>query len=177
MKRLWWELEHALPHLGVPGLLGLALLVTALVVGFVVSPPLQRQRIELDAETARISLKPLRTSPLVVEVDELESLTPVREVPQRLQEIISHAAREGLRVPRGQYQAQKAEPGGLPLVRYTITLPLTGGYTAVRTFAERARRDVPGLALTQLSFSRESIQAAEALSTVEFTLWLTEDAQ
>ena len=177
MKRMWWELEHALPHLGLPGLLGLSLLLTALLLGFVVSPPLEKQRIKLDAETARISLKPLRSSPVVVEVDKLASFRPVREVPQRLQEIISHAAREGLRVPRGQYQAQKAEPGGLPLVRYTITLPINGSYTAVRTFAERARRDIPGLALTQLSFSRESIQAAEALSTVEFTLWLTEDTQ
>lgn len=177
MRRLWWELEHALPHLGLPGLLGLVLLATALMLGLVLSPPLAEQRIAVDAETARISLKPLRTTDVVQEIDVLSSFTPVHEVPQRLQDIMSHAAKEGLRIPRGQYQAQKSEPGGLPLVRYTVTLPVNGGYTAVRRFAETTRQDIPGLALTQLSFTRENIQAADALATVEFTLWLTEEAQ
>lgn len=177
MRRLWWELEHALPHVGLPGLLGLALLVGALVVGLVVCPPLEEQRIQTDAEAARISLKPLRTTEIVQQVDELERLSPESEVPQLLQDIMSHAASEKLRIPRGQYQAQRAEPGGLPLVRYTVTLPLRGSYTAVRRFAERARQDIPGLALTQLTFSRENIQAPEAQSTVEFTLWLQEGAR
>lgn len=177
MKRLWWELEHALPRLGVPGLLGLIMLVTALVLAGLVSPPLAAKRVELDAETARISLRPLRTTVEAPKVDILEQFAPVKAMPQRLQDIMSLAAREGLRIPRGQYALHKPEPGGLPLARYSLTLPVTGSYTAVRQFAEQARRQIPGLALTQLSFTREQIQAPEAVATVEFTLWLKEDAQ
>lgn len=177
MKRLWWELEHAIPHLGLPGLLGLAMLTLALVLALLLSPPLASERIELDAQTARISLKPLRTGIEAPPVDILEQFAPVSAMPQRLQDIVAAAAREGLRIPRGQYSLQKPEPGGLPLARYTLTLPVTGSYTAVRQFAENARRQVPGLALTQLSFSRENIQAPDAAATVEFTLWLKEDAR
>lgn len=177
MKRLWWEFEHALPHLGLPGLLGVVMLVTAGVLSLVLSPPLEKQRIATDAETARISLKPLRTTPTVQPIDEMDQFRPVTEVSQRLSEIMALAAKEGLRIPRGQYQIQKPEPGGVPLVRYTITLPISGGYTPVRRFAAHARERIPGLALTQLSFNRDSIQGAEANATVEFTLWMTEGAR
>lgn len=174
MKRLWWELEHALPYLGLPGLLGLALLLGAAVIEWGVRPPLEESRIEAENELSKLSLKPLRASAVAPEADTMDQFRSVAEVPVYLQKIMELAGKNGLTVPRGQYQAQRPEGGGLPLIRYSLTLPITGTYPAIRRFGEQVKQTIPGIALTQLSFTRESVQTPNVQANIEFTLWLKE---
>ena len=177
MKRLWWEIEHLIPYLGLPGLLGLVLIIAAMALEFGVRPPLEIKRLNAEEQLVQLDQKPLKASVPVEVKDPLKGFSPVSQVPQRLQDIMRIAAAEGLSIPRGQYQAQHPEPGSLPLIRYTISLPMSGSYSAIRRFAARVRQDIPGLAISQLSFTRENVLVPQAQASVELTLWLTEDAK
>lgn len=177
MKRIWWGIEHITPYLGIPGLLGLALLIAALVLEIGVRPPLELRHADILSQTAKLDIKPKHTEAPVEVKDPLSGFSPVSQVPQRLQDIMRLAAAEGLSIPRGQYQAQQPEEGSLNLIRYTITLPMSGKYSAIRRFAAKARQEIPGLALTQLSFTRENVSTPTPQASVELTLWLTEEAQ
>lgn len=177
MKRLWWELEHALPYLGLPGILGIVLLLAAAVLEWGIRPPLQEARIEAESQLAKLSLRPLRTSVKEPEADSLDRFHSITEVPAHLQKIMSLAAENGLSIPRGQYQAQRPESGDVPLIRYTLVLPISGSYPAIRRFSEQVRQSIPGIALTQLGFSRESAQVPTVQANIEFTLWMKEAAR
>lgn len=177
MKRLWWGLEHALPYLGLPGILGLILLLAAMVLELGVRPPLEMRRIQTENELAKLTLKPLRTSAPPPEVNVLDGFQSVTEMPIYLQKIMGIATKNGLTIPRGQYQAQRPEQGSLELIRYTLTLPLTGTYPAIRRFSQEVTQSIPGIALTQLSFNRDTAQTPNVQANVEFTLWVKEAAK
>lgn len=178
MKRIWWSIEHITPYLGIPGLLGLALLITALVLELGVRPPLELRHADVVEQITKLDIKQKQPTVAPIEVkNPLAGFSPVNQVPQRLQDIMRLAAAEGLSIPRGQYQAQQPEEGSLDLIRYTISLPMSGSYSAVRRFAAKAKQEIPGLALTQLSFTRENVSTPTPQASVELTLWLTEEAQ
>jgi hypothetical protein len=89
---------------------------------------------------------------------------------RRLAAILSRARKSGLMLGPTDYR-QRVEPG-LQLVRYSMTLPLTGSYAAIRSLIDDCLRADPALGLTSLRLRRKDLQSAQVQAQIEFALYM-----
>jgi hypothetical protein len=75
-----------------------------------------------------------------------------------------------LTLERGEYRPQQAALGRF--IRYQIVLPVNGSYPQVRRFLGESMRDLPGLALDGIHFSREAAGSAQLQAELRFTAFL-----
>jgi hypothetical protein len=161
-------------RLGLPGVIGLALLVVVVAFYFGGLLPAEAERGELRSELAHRARK-ATTAPAAREPQDLLGefyghFGPPAEALAALRTIFDAAAAEGVAVDLGEYRVTR-EPASR-LLRYQIVLPLKARYPAVRRFVARALNDVPGLALDDLSLRRESAAASSLEARVRLSLYL-----
>lgn len=83
------------------------------------------------------------------------------------------AEQNGLRVAQGEYR--RVESIDAPLIRYEVTLPLTGDYRHIRAFAEGTLSAVPIASLDHIALHRPGAAQREVEAALRFTLHLAPD--
>lgn len=172
MKRregiLAW-LDYATGHLGLPGLLGLGLLLAALGVERLLILPLEAAVRDGEARLQRLAAEPRPVAPDASQSGHL----PVGEAaPEGVARLFTAAGHAGLNLREGSYRVV-VQPGS-GLRRYQITLPLSGTYPAIRAFLAESLERRPDLALDSLSLRREKIGSPEVEARLGLTLFLRE---
>lgn len=77
----------------------------------------------------------------------------------------------GIAAPRAEYRS--VEPAGVPLVLHEVSIPVTGDYARIRTFAESVLNNVPVASLDQITFRRAAAGDAEVEANLRFTFYLS----
>jgi len=171
ISRLWWRARR---RLGLPGLLGLLLLLPALGLGMWL-PALNRQADDLRGELAAqvtASTRAGTASPRVRSgreqaVQFAATFPALSQSASDLGEVFAIAQRRHLAMPKGDYQL-KSEPNA-PLVAYTLTLPVSQDYATIKGFVADVLEALPHVALDELRLSRPNAGTAELEALVRLT--------
>jgi hypothetical protein len=173
------RLSETMQAIGRAGIVGLALLAFSL--RFVSSTlwpswrELEAQR--ADAVVARDAMRDAtaKTSPRDASpADELRSFyevfPPRSDVPELLSRLYAAAAETKLVLLHGEYGLFFDSQTGL--MRFRIAVPMRGSYRQIREFIGAVLRDVPAVALDEVTFERSRIAEREVDAQVRFTLYL-----
>jgi hypothetical protein len=164
-----------------PGALGAGLIVGAVFTSAWFVPAVRAELAELDAaaNAARLRASNVardqRSAATVVDpaAQFRAAFAPAQQRHQRLAHLMLLAGALGLEARRGEFrEVQEAQLG---LLRYRLTLPLTGPYAAARKFAEQALRDDPALSLDNLRIERSDVQSDTCRIELQFSLWMRQD--
>jgi hypothetical protein len=166
MKALRWTLLRGLRDIGVAGWAALALLSALLLAALLVWWPMRAEVQQLDADRVDV----LRRA-----THQVDAATPTQATPQQqlaafaarfpLQKDIAAsvgkmnaaAVRQGVQINQAEfkYTAEATEP----LARYTIVLPVKTDYAALRRFTRDVLRELPGLAMEEVSLRRSDAKS------------------
>lgn len=174
-------LAYHLVRLGVPGLLGLVMLVGAAAVITLNILPRNAELAGLDRKVASAAEELRRLEQgeggTPVSYTPAESLAlfykdlPVEsEIPAWLEKIYGIAAQENLALESGEYALVRAKSGHLN--QYRISFPVKGGYPSIRRFISKVLATAPAIALESVSLKRESVGQGAVESRVVFLLYV-----
>lgn len=173
---LYRQLAYRLLRLGVPGGIGLVLLLAAGAwMAFVHIPDTQRLA-DLQDKATRLEARlaePAEEAP-ASPVEKLQafyqSIPPQDKIPERLGELFKLAGSQGLALDLGDYALVHDNTGRLD--KFQITFPVKGSYPKLRQFIFDAIAETPGLALEGLALKRERIGDAEIEARLTFLLFV-----
>lgn len=94
---------------------------------------------------------------------------PVNSLPDWLDKLLDAARDNQLQLKEGEYHI--AQDKGGRLLRYQVTLPLTGSYLNIRRFLSAVLNDVPTASLDNVKFERQKIGDSAIEAKVELTLY------
>jgi len=171
--------HETLQRLGVPGLLGIAILAAGIVYGLASVLPargdLERARHQAVRSQGSTAAKGVASPPAPQTAAEqlarfYAALPPQDEATAWLNRLYQAAGKEKLTLARGEYNLQTDADSRL--ARYQIVMPVRGDYGQIRRFLSAALAGVPHLALEEVSFQRQSIAEAQLEGRIRFTLFL-----
>lgn len=93
-----------------------------------------------------------------------------RKQSETLAQLAQLAQETGVSFAQGTYQLARVD--GTRLMRYEVSLPVSGGYAQVRAFLAKVLNDMPYMALTQIAFERPKIADTKIEARVKFVLYL-----
>lgn len=171
------RLALAVRSLGIAGWLGMALLVAgALLQTLGVQPLEARLRAAEAAVRAQVRNAPREDRLLAVSAEDgriarfVAFFRNEAQATDQLARLYAIAAQSGVAFSAAEYQLSPVRP--LELERYSITLPIRGGYAQVRAFMENALEQIPVLALEQASFRRGTGGAQSVEAEVRLSIYL-----
>lgn len=161
----WRRYAFWLGRLSWPGWLGLVSLVLALaLVGFEL-PARQAHLVQLENAPTSKALLPPAPPP-----SPLAGLLTEHDEVRVLGELFRAAHDAGLELDQGAYRVTRERHGQIAVL--AITLPLTGGDTAVRAFLSAIMAATPGLAIESLVLRRPDIASTDITADVHLALFL-----
>lgn len=177
MKGFHAHFSRGAAGLGLPGIVGLGLLV--FIGAFYVSTlyPEQRRLEELRPEIAKVRSE--RSAPADAEgpkspMDRLAAFYGAfpkpRDVPDLLEKVYAAAARQTLKLEQGEYRVIRDNAGGLN--QFQLTLPVRGSYPQIRKFVDAALIDVPTLSLDSIQFERQKVGDASVDAKIKLVVYL-----
>jgi len=157
---------------GWPFALGVAALVVAAAVSMILAPAMRREveTASADADSAtRQASRPADNSPAAHAIESgperFLAAFPAADARQaRVATLLELAGHHALEIRRSEFQLAKDKESGL--LRYSVTMPLSGSYAQLRGFVEDALASDAALSLDRLRLRR----ASAAASTVEAEL-------
>ena len=169
--------RRALGSIGWPGVIGLALLLTALGVYLTVVQERASRLDELKRESASLKTRIERAAKSgIPETGSAEELNKFygffrgAALTTWLDKLYAAAATHKLVLEQGEYRLTPDKTG--KLMRYQITLPVKGSYLQIRQFVDQALLDVPIAALDDINFKRETIGGTQLEARIKFSLYL-----
>ena len=90
------------------------------------------------------------------------------DIPVVVQDLLSLAQDQGLRLQRGEYRPQIDRVGGF--MRYRMSLPVKGPALAIQGFMQAALHAHPALALETVQFKRERIESTDIEARIQWVL-------
>lgn len=168
-QRMAWPYRRHLP-----GAAGLLMVVAALVLWLAAVGPLARENAQgqdrARAAAARPAAEPIASDEPAQRLkhygEQLPRTDAAVEAVARIHDLGTAA---GLSLPSGEYRMERR--GDDPLVRYRVSLPVTGSYAQVRGFVVDVLREVPAAALDDIQLRRDP--ATNKLEArVRFSLYL-----
>lgn len=176
--RLWARRLYT--QLAWPGVLGIAFIALSFIIWFSWVRPqsialqnLERENATLKTRIAQIAKAGIPEQGSQSELERFYSFFSATPVTTWLEKLYAAAAAEKLQLDQGEYRLLNDKNG--KLLRYQITLPVTGNYVQIRQFIGRALVDVPVASLDDINFKRENISATQLQARIKFTLFLHPD--
>jgi Tfp pilus assembly protein PilO len=177
VTRTAWTVKRALINLRWAGLVGLGLVLFTAALS-VVSIQSARQHLHaLNDEAANLSSRLGQrgtASSLVSGRSRLSNFYAFFPLTHDVPELLGRIYRAGIRnqvvLAKGEYKLTRE--ADFPLVRYQITLPVSGDYARVRGFVNDVLEAVPSAALEELTLKRESIDQPELEARVRLSVFL-----
>ncbi|MBC7993239.1 MAG: hypothetical protein H7Z15_08370 [Rhizobacter sp.] len=179
MKRLRWELLNALRAIGLAGWVGLGLLLLCAAVWWGFAAPLLDEARQLDADSAalerRVRERAATDAPVVLtaqqQLAEFERrFSDEKSLTDSLARLHAAARRQGVQLDKAEFKW--ASDAREPLSRYTIVLPLKCDYRALRRFTRDAVRELPGLAMEEVSLRRADAKSPLLDVQLRFVLFV-----
>lgn len=168
-----WQLRQAARRVGIGGLAGLGLLVTALLLHvFQVGAHQQTVRAQqarlaaLQEMAVRRAATPAPPPPL----NPLALLPPTGEASHLIGEVERLARAHGLALPRGQYSVSPLT--GTSLQRWQLVLPVVGSYPALHAFIATVLERLPNLTLDELKLKRDRIESTQLQAELRLSLFV-----
>ncbi|MBI2318082.1 MAG: type 4a pilus biogenesis protein PilO [Betaproteobacteria bacterium] len=177
MNRLLLHFRSSAAKLGLPGALGIGLLVTA--GGFYVSA-LDSERSRLEELRREIAAaREERSAPAAAALpatpaDRLAAFYGFfprpNDLPDLLEKVYGAAKRHGLQLEQGEYRVAKDSAGAL--VQFQVTLPVHGTYPQIRKFVDGAMAEVSTLSLESIHFERQKVGDGMIDAKVKLAVYL-----
>jgi hypothetical protein len=170
-------------HLGLPGVLGVSLLLGAAAYSLAILLPAASRVAQLDERiaTATSRLQAARQAKVGAPQTPVEQLLAFYQtfpkgatVPDVLGKIYAVADEQKLSLEIGEYVLTKSRSGRLD--QFRITFPVKGSYPQIRKFIGAALATVPALALESVNMKREKVGDAVADARIVFLLYLERGA-
>jgi Tfp pilus assembly protein PilO len=172
-------IAESLQYLGLPGMLGIGLLLVALGALFSVVMPahgeLERGRLAQQQAEQAARVQAAGSTKPQTRAEQLKTFfgafpTEIAAA-DALQRIYDTADQNGVALPHGEYSM--AVDDGTRLARYNIALPVVGSYEQIRGFIAAMLAAVPALALEHVDFQRQKIGDPRIEAKLRMTLFLT----
>ncbi|WP_428423374.1 hypothetical protein [Methylibium sp.] len=180
MSPLGWHAERIARHAGLPGWAA-ALLLLACLAGWLGAelPAAQRaQALNTEIEALELRLRDGgegRAAAVDTPARQLERFRggfgSAGDITASLAKLQSAAKRNALQLDQAGFKL--AADAGEPLLRYSIELPVKADYRALRRFIRDALRDLPGMALEELSLRRGEAKSPVLEARLRFVLFVT----
>lgn len=166
--------RRAARRIGATGVVGLAVLLLAVVVGASI-PGLARQSDELRAalasraqEIARKGQSVRRGVPGGERIGEFVNAFPqLSHSAEDLGQVFAAAQRYSVDLPKGEY-VLKAEPNA-PLVSFTATFPVRSEYGAIKAFTADVLTTLPHVSMDELRMARSDAGSGVLDAVIRFT--------
>lgn len=178
-RRWRWQGAQCLRGMGLPGGVGLALALGC-VLGFLgLIQPMQSdaQRLEADSDAlsqraaAQVAAAPEAPATPQQQLLAFEQrFAGERSIAPSLARLQAAAQRRGFTLEQAEFKL--ANEATEPLMRYTIGLPVKAEYRALRRFSRDALRELPGLALDEVSLRRGDPKSPQLEAQLRFVLFL-----
>ncbi len=168
---------------GWPGALGLLLLVAAAALWLLWLPALREAADSSSAKadaaelTAARMSSTRRSAALQTPAPQkfVDPFPPAATRQARLGALWSLAAEHGLDAKRSELRLSPQR--GLGLLRYSVNMPLSGSYAALRAFVEDAQRRDPALSVDRLRLRRASASATTVDADLTWSLYMKTEAE
>jgi hypothetical protein len=168
------RLRRALRRLGMPGILGIGLLLACAAMYASTQRPLEAR---IAAERAALDSRDTRSSrggpPLTPEAgleDFYRFFATGVDAEQQLERLFALARRHQLELLQGSYRYNRAP--GEKLARYEVTLPVKGTYAQIRHFLASALNEIPIVALDRVAFERKRAADTQVEANIRLTLFV-----
>ncbi len=173
-------LRYGLARLGWPGGVGLALLLAAGLLHSLEVRPMRDANLNLQQRVATLAkqVRPARETEAAKPTDLSITLPGAERMPEAVARLFAAARHAGLTLQQGAYRSVGDKPAGEKsgsrnsLLRYQISLPVTGEYPAIRAFVAEALEREASLALDGMRLTREGMDLGEVDAELRFTLYL-----
>lgn len=179
LNRLRWQGAQMLRGIGLPGWVGLALALGC-VLGFLgLIQPMQWEAQRLEADNDALSQRAAAQSAAALEAPATpqqqllafeQRFAGERSIAPSLARLQAAAQRRGFTLEQAEFKL--ANEATEPLLRYTIGLPVKADYRGLRRFSRDALRDLPGLALDEVSLRRSDPKSPQLEAQLRFVLFL-----
>jgi hypothetical protein len=170
-------LSETVHSLGVPGVIGITLLVFSLSYAVSALIPAKKELDGYRAQIARVKERGPRVAtgqPENTPSGQLRAfynlLPPQPAATEWLDKIYAAANREKVVLVRGEYALALDQDVGV--ARYKIIFPVKGSYSEIRGFIASALDAVPTLALDDVNFERQKISEGQVDAKIRMTLYL-----
>jgi Tfp pilus assembly protein PilO len=160
MKRWYWVLNQVSVTLGLPGLLGLAMLIAAGAVYVGSVQPNTREIANLKQQLSRMPSHPQldRQYTPSEELALFYNFFPARdELAEQLRTLNRLAVDQELTIERVDYKLSHIM--GTPLWRYQVSFPLNTDYTSLRHYIADVLKALPNAALENIELQRADADA------------------
>lgn len=178
---LAWRARELRRAVGLPGVVGAAILAASLLFYGVAVLPVASESAALAREVAALDaarqpgVEGVREKPSdpVRQLAEFYSFFPKSsQAPDDLAKLHGLAAVHNVQLDQGTYRLVHDRVG--KLLMYEIALPVKGDYSQLRKFMSQALTEIPYLSLDGVSFQRQKAGDATLESQIKFTLFLVE---
>ena len=167
-----------LPWLGPPGIVGIALLVGGAVFAAVALQPLEGRHAVLREQSRNAANTKGHADRSLIRVAAADGRLASfyaffrRDdlVTDHLAKLYGVAGQAGVEPRIADYRL--VEPRSGRLAEYSISMPVTGTYSQVRTFIERALDEIPVLVLDHASVRRKRVAEPQVEADIRFTVFI-----
>lgn len=179
VTRWRWQLRHGLRGVGPPGWVAAAMvLACALGWGLGIAPMRDEAR-QLDAESALLERRlaapaaaaPAQATPQQQLAVFERGFGDEKDIAAALARLLAAARKQGIESDQAEFKF--SNEAGAPLSRYSIVLPVKADYGALRRFTRDALRELPGLAIEEVSLRRGDPKAPVLDAQLRFVLFVT----
>ena len=176
MIKQWNQLRH---ELGWQGIIGITLLLIGLLVSNTALKPIEERaeqaREQVASQDTHTSLgaemqRQVNSSPTAMLEKFYDFFVSDQEITDYLAKIYNLAQANGLELKKGDYKVTRNK--GERITQYQISLPLSGGYNQIRSFAAQVLEEIPTISLDQIKFERKQANDPAVESEVMFTLYM-----
>lgn len=165
MKRWQWHLQRIIAAAGLPGLLGAAMMVAAVLLQFMLVQP-----VSADIDRRQAALAELRSQPAIAPQaapeQQLAGFYGTFPQPQALSQQLRtlHEVTESHQLFMGKVDYKLSDVGGTPLKRYAVSYSLVTDYPSLRVYLAEVLQALPNAALEDIELERfsEGAQMLEA---------------
>lgn len=163
---------------GLPGVLGVGIIVISGIFYLSVTLPRQESIPVLQQQHAQLQMSSMNTGDAVKtklsrsdRIENFHTFFPERKNAFGWISILYKIAdKERLTLSHGEYRS--AGPKDKHPAQLQIQLPVTGSYTQIRRFITSALAEIPFLALDEIDFQRSQSGGSEIEAKIRFTLFL-----
>lgn len=178
MKRIHSAMANGVASLGLPGILGLGLLVFVCGWYFSTLRPEQLRLDDLRQQIAKAHEQHAMSGNDVgipaTPADKLAAFYGFfprpATLPDLLEKIFAVAKGQGLQLDLAEYRVSGDNAGGL--TQFQLTLPMRGSYPQIRKFVAGAMAEVPALSLDSIQFDRQKVGDSMVDAKVKLSVYL-----
>lgn len=133
--------------------------------------PLRSDAKTLSREIAQLAKRPATSDATVDPYTAFAAvLIDPAQTSQHLQQVFGHLQAAGIKTQQADYQYQTAKHGDFDVMR--VSIPVVGGYVAIRQGVANILRHMPGVSVDQVSFERDTAGSSRVNGQIRLSLWL-----